>query len=197
LQRGDAETALRALGSLMQKDPIDALESLNTTIATNGAGKQPGVGALLARIDELEQRLEGRFNSRLEEQAKEQRVGQLVQRADEIYGHISPEKHPFLAGLYKLQPEEVMTDLLRVGHNRVDLDGFLAETEQQLAAHFGAAPGGTGTQHPNGAQSSPAETLSPSLASHSGGSRKKTYEELQAEAEDLVPESFVRMGRGY
>lgn len=198
IRSGNAEMRLRALGTLMNMDPLAAIEEINLGIATDGKGRQRTPEEIEA---EVERRLEAKMEAKLSERVKraeyERSVEAFTHRAVAFAERIETGKYPLLGKFHALNPEAVLKDLLETSREGVDHDAFLAETEQRLAAHFGVPVStGNGTQHPQTAQRSPAESLSPSLQSHGGSSRAKSDAELEAEAEALVPESWVRMGRG-
>lgn len=198
VRNGNAETRMRSLGALMQMDPIRALEEINTGIATDGAGRARTPEEIEAEVEaRLEAKLNARFQERETAAQREYRIQQFTQKAAGFQARIEAGAYPALGKFYALNPEAVLKDLLETSGDAVDLDGFLVETERRLAAHFGVPTGtGTGTHNPQTAPRSPAESLSPSLQSHGGSSRPKTDAELEAEAEALVPEAWVRMGKG-
>lgn len=198
VRAGNAETRMRSLGALLQMDPLQALEEINTGIATDGKGRPRTPEEIEAEVERrLDAKLEAKLRERQMQAQQEYEVRELTQRARGFASRIEAGAYPALSRFYALNPTAVLKDLLTTAGDEVDLDGFLADTEQRLAAHFGVPTrSGTGTHNPQMAPRSPAESLSPSLQSHGGSSRPKTDAELEAEAEALVPESWVRMGKG-
>lgn len=199
IRNGNAEMRLRALGSLMQMDPIRAIEEINTGIATDGQGKPRSPEEIEAEVERrLEKKLEAKLQQQQQEHEHRRRVEAFTHLARGFQSRIESGAYPVLGKFYNLNPEAVLKDLLETSGDDVDLDAHLRETDQRLAAHFGVQPvNGNGTHNPQTAPRSPAESLSPSLQSHGGSSRPKTDAELEAEAEALVPEAWVRYGKSH
>ena len=200
VRTGNAEMRLRALGTLLDKDPLAAIEELNIGIATDGKGKPRTPEEMEAEVERrLEAKLDARLKAQADTYAQEQETARMLPKAEMILDTVTRETHPEIAYLMNIDAAGVTTELLqraeREGKRPVDYPAFLEDIERQLRAKH--APGnGTGTQTPQTAPSTPAESLSPSLTSRGGSVRQKSEAELQAEAEALVPAAWVRMGKG-
>ncbi len=208
LSRGDAATALNALGRLRGMSGAQALEELTLTVVHNGKLPKKEL-----TVEEFERRLEEReskWRQEREEEQKQARIAELHRDATAFRQRITAEKYPTIYKFASRDMGDVLGDLLEAHPDleakhgrRLDYDEVLGEIEAELAKDFGSPVSGstergTGTpQETRQAQSSPGQTLSPSLSATSASRRPTTAEENRRAAEDLVPDAWVRMGQGY
>lgn len=207
LRTGKPEVALQALARMTGSDPLKLLEEINLNFAGGGQKQETQV------VKELQSQLAQLRHELQERDQRQQQTAQqqfIARRKQEIYQQaVDPGRYPHVAELAQEDPRGVVEHIAKYiieqnAHGpRIDDATAISHIEAQLARFRGsnaAAPRGEAGREPSAlakpesgqAPRPPGKTLTPSLATRSGGSTRVLTPDEHLAALHADPDSILR-----